>query len=81
MMPVQKLYQNRPPPIQTFQPTRKRKSVWETRFEKDYPLIKWNPKSISVKFLIPLEKIKELFDDKPKMIKYIYDKIDAERTA
>ena len=81
MNPPQRLYQNRPSPIQPFQATKKRKSVWETRFEKDYPTVKWNPKTLSVKFLIPINKVNELFHDKPKMIKYIYDKIDAERTA
>ena len=81
MKPVQKLYQNRPPPIQPFQATKKRKSAWETKFQKEYPTVKWNPKSISVKFLIPLDKVKELFEDKPKMIKYIYDKIEIETRA
>jgi len=26
-----------------------------------------------------LEKVKELIEDKPKLIKYIYDKIDLEK--
>ena len=78
MEPAQKLFRNRPPAIQTFQPTRKRKSVWETRFQKDYPTVKFTPRDLSLKFIIPLEKIKELIEDKPKLIKYIYDKIDLE---
>ena len=53
--------------------------MWETRFHKEYPTVKWTPKSISVKFLIPLDKVNELFEDKPKMIKYIYDKIETEQ--
>ena len=79
MNPPEKLYRNRPQPIQTFQATRKRKSVWETRFQKDYPTVKWIARDLSLKFLIPLEKIKELIEDKPKLIKYIYDKIDLEK--
>ena len=78
MNPPEKLFRNRPQPIQTFQATRKRKSVWETKFEKDYPTIKWISRDLSLKFIIPLEKVKELIEDKPKLIKYIYDKIDLE---
>jgi len=80
MKPVEKLYRNRPQPIQTtFQPTRKRKTKLESRFEKDYPNLKWEPKNLSLKFLIPLDKVKELFNDKPALIKYIYNKIDLEK--
>lgn len=80
MKPVQKLYRNRPTPIETtFQATRKRKTKLESKFEKDYPNLKFEPKSLSVKFLIPLEKIKELINDKPALIKYIYNKIDLEK--
>ena len=78
MNPPEKLFRNRPPPTQTFQATRKRKSVWESSFEKDYPTVKWKARDLSLKFIIPLEKVKELIDDKPKLIKYIYDKIDLE---
>jgi len=27
-----------------------------------------------------MEKVKELFEDKPKLIKYIYDKIDRDKS-
>ena len=74
MNPVQKIYRNRPTPVQTiFQATRKRKTKLESRFEKEYPNVKWEARNLSLKFLIPLEKIKELINDKPKLIKYIYD--------
>jgi len=73
MEPAQRLWRNRPPPIQTFQATRKRKSKLETQFEKDYPFIKWEPKTLSQKFLIPLDKVKELINDKPALIKLIYE--------
>jgi len=53
--------------------------VWETRFQKDYPTVKWIARDLSLRFLIPLEKVKELIEDKPKLIKYIYDKIDLEK--
>ena len=80
MQPVQKIYRNRPTPIQTtFQVTRKRKTKLESRFEKEYPNVKFEPKSLSLKFLIPLDKVKELFNDKPALIKYIYNKIDLEK--
>ena len=52
--------------------------MWETKFEKDYPNVKWIARDLSLKFIIPLEKVKELIEDKPKLIKYIYDKIDLE---
>ncbi len=78
MNPPQKLFRNRPPAIQTFQPTRKRKSKLENQFEKDYPFIKWESRVLSHKFLIPLEKVKELIDNKPELLKLIYDKIDLE---
>tara|TARA_R110000787_G_scaffold193429_2_gene304986 strand:+ start:540 stop:713 length:174 start_codon:yes stop_codon:yes gene_type:complete len=51
----------------------------ESRFEKEYPNVKFEPKSLSIKFLIPLEKVKELITDKPTLIKYIYNKIDLEK--
>ena len=80
MNPVQKIYRNRPTPVQTtFQATRKRKTKLETRFEKEYPNVKFEPKSLSIKFLIPLEKVKEMINDKPTLIKYIYNKIDLEK--
>ena len=75
-----KMYRNRPQQIQTnFQATRKRKTKLETRFEKEYPNVKWETRSLSLKFLIPLEKIKEMINDKPTLIKYIYNKIDLEK--
>lgn len=55
--------------------------MWESRFHKEYPNVKWTPKSISVKFLIPIDKVNELFEDKPKLIKYIYDKIETDTRA
>jgi len=74
MQPVQKLYRNRPTPIQkTFQVTRRRKTKLESKFEKDYPNVKFEPRTLSLKFLIPLDKVKELIDDKPTLIKYIYE--------
>ena len=80
MNPVQKIYRNRPTPVQTtFQATRKRKTKLETKFEKEYPNIKWEARTLSLKFLIPLEKIKEMITDKPTLIKYIYNKIDLEK--
>ena len=78
MNPPEKLFRNRPPPIQIFQATRKRKSVWETKFEKDYPNVKFIARDLSLKFIIPLETIKSMIEDKPKLIKFIYDKIDLE---
>ena len=78
MNPPEKLFRNRPPPTQTFQATRKRKSVWESSFEKDYPNVKWIARDLSLKFIIPLEKVKELIEDKPKLIKFIYDKQENE---
>jgi len=45
----------------------------ETQFEKDYPFIKWEPKNLSQKFLIPIDKVKELINDKPGLIKLIYE--------
>ena len=80
MNPVQKIYRNRPTPVQTnFQATRKRKTKLETRFEKEYPNVKWETRSLSLKFLIPIDKVKELINDKPTLIKYIYNKIDLEK--
>jgi hypothetical protein len=80
MNPIQKIYRNRPTPVLTsFQATRKRKTKLESRFEKEYPNIKFEPRSLSLKFIIPLEKIKEMITDKPKLIKYIYNKIDLEK--
>ena len=79
MEPPQRLWRNRPPAIQTFQATRKRKSKLESQFEKQYPFIKWEPRTLSQKFLIPIDKVKELFNDKPALIKYIYNKIDLEK--
>ena len=80
MQPIQKIYRNRPTQIQTnFQATRKRKTKLESRFEKEYPNVKFEPKSLSIKFLIPLEKVKEMITDKPNLIKYIYNKIDLEK--
>ena len=73
MEPRQRLWRNRPPPIQTFQATRKRKTKLESKFEKDYPFIKWEPRILSQKFLIPLDKVKELIHDKPSLIKLIYE--------
>ena len=73
MEPPQRLWRNRPQPIQTFQATRKRKSKLETQFERDYPFIKWEPKILSHKFLIPLDKVKELINDKATLIKLIYE--------
>ena len=52
--------------------------MWETKFEKDFPTVKFTPRDLSLKFIIPLEKVKELIEDKPKLIKFIYDKIDLE---
>jgi len=51
----------------------------ETRFEKEYPNVKWETRSLSLKFLIPIDKVKELINDKPNLIKYIYNKIDLEK--
>ena len=80
MQPIQKIYRNRPTQIQTtFQATRKRKTKLESRFEKEYPNVKFEPRSLSLKFLIPIDKVKEMITDKPKLIKYIYNKIDLEK--
>ena len=74
MQPVQKMYRNRPSPIQTtFQATRRRKTKLESKFEKEYPNVKWEARTLSLKFLIPLDKVKELINDKPALIKYIYE--------
>ena len=50
--------------------TKKRKSYWESKFEKDYPYVKWTPHDLSVKFMIPLSVLKTL--NKEDTIKYIY---------
>ena len=52
--------------------------MWETRFQKDFPTVKFTPRDLSLKFIISLETIKSMIEDKPKLIKYIYDKIDLE---
>jgi hypothetical protein len=52
--------------------TKKRKSYWETKFEKDYPLVSWTPRELSIKFRISIEVIKPLMEDKEECIKYLY---------
>ena len=79
MIPPQKLFQNKPPPIPQFNPIRKRKSVLETKFNKDYPTLKWVARDLSLKFIIPLDTIKSMIDDKPVLIKYIYDKLEKDK--
>jgi len=50
--------------------TKKRKSYWESKFEKDYPYVKWRTRDLSVKFMIPISVLKSL--NKEDTIKYIY---------
>ena len=74
-----KLYTNRPPLIQTCPPTKKRKSHWETKFEKDYPFVKWTPRDLSLKFMIPIHIIRPLMENKAECIKYIYSVVSPTR--
>lgn len=79
MNPKTRLYQNRPPPIQTtFQATRKRKTKLENKFHRMFPDVKWEAKVLSVRFGIPFETTRELIDDKQKLLKIIFDKIEAD---
>jgi hypothetical protein len=73
------MFANQPPPPPSFQVTRKRKSQLEKQFEKDYPFFKWTLRNVSVTFLIPLHELKPIFDDKIKVLKLIYKKIDLEK--
>jgi len=41
--------------------------------------VKWEAKVLSVRFMIPFEVTKELIDDKPKLLKIIFDKIEADK--
>ena len=79
MNPRTRLFQNRPPPIDTtFQATRKRRTKLESKFNRLFPEIKWEAKVLSVRFMIPFETTRELIDDKPKLLKIIFDKIEAD---
>jgi len=61
------------PPQWTSTPmTKKRKSYWESKFEKDHPYVKWTPQDLSVKFMIPISVLKPLMKNKEDTIKYIY---------
>jgi hypothetical protein len=53
--------------------------VLEKQFEKDYPFVRWTLRDISVKFMIPINQLKPIFDDKAKVLKLIYGKIDLEK--
>ena len=46
-----------------------------------FPDVKWEAKVLSVRFGIPFETTRELIDDKQKLLKIIFDKIEADRTA
>ena len=72
MNPPIRMFRNRPAQIPTFQATRKRRSKLETKFNLEYPDLKWDSRTLSLFFKIPLVKVKELIDDKPTLIKYIY---------
>ena len=77
MEPPQKLFRNRPVPIQTFQATRVRKSKLESKFNKLYPDVQWRPRDLSLKFMIPFRVTKELINDKPKLLKIIFDSLET----
>jgi hypothetical protein len=79
MNPPPKMFANQPPPPPSFQAIRKRKSQLEKQFEKDYPFFKFTLRNVSVRFLIPLHELKTIFDDKNKVLKLIYQKIDLEK--
>jgi hypothetical protein len=72
MNPPQKWFNNKPPMIQPCPITKKRKSRWETKFEKDYPFVQWTPRDLSIKFMIPIDVIRPLMENKEECIKYIY---------
>ena len=75
MEPKTKLYTNKSPPLTTCPPTKQRKSHWETKFEKDYPYVKWTPRDLSLKFMIPIHVLKPMIDKKAECIKYIYENV------
>ena len=70
-----KWFTNKPPPMTTCPPTKQRKSHWETKFEKDYPFVKWTLRDLSLKFMIPIHVLKPMMDDKVKTIRYIYENV------
>ena len=72
MNPPEKLFRNRPPPIQTKSPVKSRMTKWENKFNKDYPDFVWKIDNVSSKFLIPKHILKPM--TKQETIKYIYDK-------
>jgi len=51
----------------------------ESKFERLYPDVRWEAKCLSVRFMIPFETTRELIDDKPKLLKIIFDKIEADK--
>ena len=77
MEPPQKLFRNRPAPIKTFQATRVRKSKLESKFNNLYPDVQWRPRDLSVKFMIPFNVTKEFINDKPKLLKIIFDSLET----
>lgn len=52
--------------------TRKRKSRLLSKFEKDYPFVKWKTRDLSIHFMIPYHELKPLMENKEETIKYIY---------
>ena len=77
MEPPKKLFRNRPQPIQPFQPTRARKSKLESKFNTLYPNVEWRPRDLSLRFMIPFHVTKELINDKPKLLKIIFESIET----
>jgi len=78
MEPPKKLFRNRPPPIQTFQPTRAREiKNWRVSSIHYILMLKWRPRDLSLKFMIPFQVTKELINDKPKLLKIIFESIET----
>ena len=73
MNPPEKLFRNRPPPIETKTPVKSRMTKWENKFNKDYPDFIWTLDNVSSKFLIPKHILKSM--TKQDAIKYIYDNL------
>ena len=53
--------------------TRRRKSRLISKFEKDYPFVKFKTRDLSLYFMIPYHELKPLMEDKEAVIKYIYN--------
>jgi len=54
-----------------------RKSKLENKFNKLYPDVEWLPRTLSLKFMIPFHITKELIDNKPALLKIIFDSLET----